>query len=76
MFSGHAWVADGSIDLRNAAQSTRVKWEIIRHGEERVGEPRRGEICAALARILDVDLSSVLQSRALALYLARKIHER
>jgi hypothetical protein len=23
-------VADGSVDLRNAAQSTRVKWEIIR----------------------------------------------
>jgi len=66
-FSGRDWVVDGTLDLRDAAASTRMMWEIIRHGEERVSEPRRGEISAELARILDVDLTWVLQSRALSL---------
>jgi peptidoglycan/xylan/chitin deacetylase (PgdA/CDA1 family) len=66
-FDGYDWVADGSLDLHDAAATTGVMWDIIRYGEERGDEAQRGRIARELAAALDVDLDWVLASRALSL---------
>ena len=66
-FRGHDWIADGAVNLRDPQTSARAMWEIIRYGEERSSEPGRGRITAELAQALAVDLSWIMQSRALSL---------
>jgi peptidoglycan/xylan/chitin deacetylase (PgdA/CDA1 family) len=63
----HPWFPANVVDLRNDHATHQAIQQIIDYGEAHCDEPRRQEICAAVATALNLDFETICKSRGLSL---------
>ena len=65
----------GSVQLKDAAESQRVMWEIINYGESQLSEPERIDLARRIADRLRVNYDSIFEGRYLSLMTLSELRE-
>jgi len=73
--SDFTWLADSSLDLRDAARRDKVMWALIDYGERSCTEPERVSIARKLGENLRVDYQSIADRRILSLMTPAEVRQ-